>query len=231
MAAQLTFVQIYNPAFMRNFGVGVLNGSVWTIAVELQFYALTPVLAWLCLRRRWSWPIMLACGVACNLLMVFWHQGFMAKLYSVSFPPWFYMFMLGAWLSTRPDCQRLITNISVPRLLGAFVLVSAAGWALGWHVMGNDINPLSYVALTMLIFKLAVTNATLSNRLLRRNDVSYGVYIYHMPVVNVMVQYKLMFRVWHIVAALAITFMLAIASWKIVEKPALRLKRVALRGY
>lgn len=44
IAAQLTVVQFYNPAFLREYGVGVLNGSLWTIPVELQFYLLLPVL-------------------------------------------------------------------------------------------------------------------------------------------------------------------------------------------
>jgi peptidoglycan/LPS O-acetylase OafA/YrhL len=39
-----TFFQFYNPDFMRAFGDGVLNGSLWTICVELQFYILTPLL-------------------------------------------------------------------------------------------------------------------------------------------------------------------------------------------
>ena len=43
-AAQLSFAQFYNPEFMRHYGVGVLNGSMWTMTVELQFYALVPVL-------------------------------------------------------------------------------------------------------------------------------------------------------------------------------------------
>jgi peptidoglycan/LPS O-acetylase OafA/YrhL len=35
---QISFVQFYNPDFMREFGTGVLNGSLWTISVELQLY-------------------------------------------------------------------------------------------------------------------------------------------------------------------------------------------------
>ena len=40
--AQLTFLQFYNPDFLRNFGVGVLNGSLWTISVELCFCLVLP---------------------------------------------------------------------------------------------------------------------------------------------------------------------------------------------
>ena len=40
VAGQISFVQFYNPDFMRAFGVSVLNGSLWSITVELQFYIL-----------------------------------------------------------------------------------------------------------------------------------------------------------------------------------------------
>lgn len=44
IAAQLTIGQFFNPEFMRLYGAGVLNGSLWTIPVELQFYIVVPVL-------------------------------------------------------------------------------------------------------------------------------------------------------------------------------------------
>ncbi|MEI8021293.1 MAG: acyltransferase, partial [Schlesneria sp.] len=44
IVAQSTFVQVYNPSFMRGFGLGVLNGSLWTIPVELGFYVSLPIL-------------------------------------------------------------------------------------------------------------------------------------------------------------------------------------------
>ena len=40
--AQLTLFQFYNPEFIRDFGVGVINGSLWTISVELTFYIVLP---------------------------------------------------------------------------------------------------------------------------------------------------------------------------------------------
>ncbi|MBM4075066.1 MAG: acyltransferase, partial [Planctomycetes bacterium] len=47
LGCQMTVFQFWNPGFLRDFGVGVLNGSLWTISVELQFYLLVPVVTWL----------------------------------------------------------------------------------------------------------------------------------------------------------------------------------------
>jgi peptidoglycan/LPS O-acetylase OafA/YrhL len=58
LAAQLTIGQFYNPAFLRGFGVGVLNGSLWTIPVELQFYLLLPLLALFARRRPAGWVVL-----------------------------------------------------------------------------------------------------------------------------------------------------------------------------
>lgn len=230
-AAQLSIGQIYNAELMRGFGVGVLNGSLWTVAVELQFYLLTPVLAWLVLGRRWMWSVILAVGVCANLALLFWSDGFAAKLFSVSFPPWFYMFALGAWLSTREDWQEGLLRMHPLVLLAAYVLVVIFGHVAGARVTGNETSPLSYVLLAALIFRLAHAAPALSDRLLRRNDISYGVYIYHMPAVNLLAFYGISGTLQAVLAAISITFVLAIASWRFVERPALRLKKLALRNY
>ena len=36
--AQLSLFQFWNPEAFRGFGVGVVNGVLWTISVELWFY-------------------------------------------------------------------------------------------------------------------------------------------------------------------------------------------------
>jgi peptidoglycan/LPS O-acetylase OafA/YrhL len=230
-AAQLSLLQIYNADFLRGFGVGVLNGSLWTVAVELQFYLLTPLLAWLTLKRRWMWLFIVGLGVVANLALGSWTEGFAAKLFSVSFPPWFYMFVLGAWLSTRNDWQRGLLSLHPLLLLLAYAAVGGLGHWLGWRISGNEINPLSYLLLAMLVFRLAYASPELSERLLRRNDISYGVYIYHMPVVNLLIYQGLSGQVWALLACSAATIALALASWHWVERPALRLKKLALRNY
>jgi peptidoglycan/LPS O-acetylase OafA/YrhL len=71
--AQLSIVQFYNPDFLRGYGVGVLNGSLWTISVELQFYVMLP---WVWTftaygRKRFTLALIAAtllANLACSLL-------------------------------------------------------------------------------------------------------------------------------------------------------------------
>jgi peptidoglycan/LPS O-acetylase OafA/YrhL len=66
----------------------------------------------------------------------------------------------------------------------------------------------------------------------RRNDVSYGVYIYAFPVQ----QFLVLLHAnrgnvgWYVLASVVATFPFAIGSWFLIEKPALGLKRYALAG-
>lgn len=228
--AQLSFAQFYNPQFLRGFGVGVLNGSLWTISVELQFYLLTPVLHWVTRGRKWAWPAIAVAFAFANLLLHLINLNETpGKVFNVSFAPWFYMFVTGAWLSTRPDLVQWISNSKLWIVAGGLVATSAITYEMGLPVGSNGINPVMFLALSALVIKLAFTRPELAGRLLRRHDLSYGLYIYHMPVVNAIIFFQLQSTVAGLVIALLATCLLAAVSWWLLERPALSLKRVALR--
>lgn len=229
---QTTILQIYNPDFMRGFGVGVLNGSLWTISVELSFYLITPLILILVRWRASLWPVMILIFCCANVLMAMeLGTGMLWKLFTVSFVPWLYMFLLGAWISTKPHWLAYIKRCPLPIIIFINVAIGLIGYLLGLQISENGINPLSYFGLALLIFKLAYSKPRLSENLLKRNDVSYGIYIYHMPIANLMIFLGFHGEYRYLGIVVLAMFMMAILSWKFIEKPALRLKHTTLHKY
>lgn len=228
--AQSTFLQFFNPEFLRGFGTGVLNGSLWTITVELQFYLLTPLVFWVMSKRRVFFLIFTTLFLLANILKnVMPIQGVLLKLYLVTFVPWLGMFLLGAWLSIREDIIQLITRLRLIHIILLFVVVDLVCFKLGLVIGGNEINLISFLCLILLIIKVAYTKPFLSRLLLKNNDISYGVYIYHMPVVNVMIYFGLLGKFYFVLYVMIIVFILAALSWFLVEKPILSLKKRTIR--
>ncbi|MCB1658576.1 MAG: hypothetical protein KDI39_10135, partial [Pseudomonadales bacterium] len=69
----------------------------------------------------------------------------------------------------------------------------------------------------------------LSKILLRNNDISYGVYIYHMLVINFLVYMGKVGQIRLVLLVIFTTYVLAALSWFLVEKPALSLKKKTIR--
>lgn len=235
VVCQMTFLQFFNPDFLRGFGVGVVNGSLWTISVELQFYVLVPCLYALLTRleNRGKRSDLVIAGLL--LLFLVANRWYFAvedsapvhlayKLMGVSFIPWFYMFLLGVLAQRHfATLHQLLAGKGL-YLLGAYVFLMFAISPFG-VVHGNALGPFSYVVLALVVFSCAYSLPMLSRKLLRGNDISYGVYIYHMPVVNVLLELGFRGRPVDVVTATALTVLLACFSWFVVERPALRLKR------
>jgi peptidoglycan/LPS O-acetylase OafA/YrhL len=235
-AAQLSIVQFYNPEFMRHYGVGVLNGSMWTITVELQFYILVPLLyAALRLRdmsRRHTNAALVALVLAFMIAnQLFVHaaadhgKAFWYKLVGVSFAPWLYMFLIGVFVQRNFELiLPMLQRRSVALIAGYFVLALIGERVLGWG-FGNNLNPLQFMALSAVTFAVAFSAVTTSDRVLRRNDLSYGVYVYHAPVINLLLATRVAGGLGAVLLVIGASLALAYASWRLVEKPALGLKR------
>ena len=226
VVAQLTFVQFYNPAALRGFGVGVINGSLWTIPVELGFYVLLPALLfafgdWRSKRR----PVAIAMAVVALFSALLWvmvesHRSTIAKLVEVTPLPHFWMFLLGA-LAWR------YRAVIAPVIRGRFLWWLAAYLALGLTILRPDgpVGVLEKAMLGAVTLSAAFTTPYLAEKLLRGNDISYGVYIYHMLVVNALLQLGYRGDSALLPITIAVTCLLAFASWRLVERPALRRKR------
>ncbi len=235
--AKASFVQFYNPDFMRAYGDGVMNGSLWTITVELQFYCLAPLLYWVlkrCFRISTNTVLLILIGLFLCINMVFhqlhaqWHDQVLYKLVGVSFAPWFYMFLLGVWFQRNFDFFHRLLAGRFLLCLALYIPLAILARYLGAG-FGNAVNPIVFALLAILVFSAAYSHIDLSNKVLRGTDISYGVYIYHMPFVNYLLYTGYFSGYAAGLAAAAATLLMAILSWFLVERNALKLKPKTIR--
>ncbi len=231
LLAKSTFFQAYNPEYLRAYGDGVLNGSLWTITVEIQFYILVPLL-YLILRnisrKNVAILVLIALFLFINRIYAYvplsYQENIIFKIIRISFFPWFYMFLLGMFFQTNFDTlYRYLKNRAV-YLLAAYVVVSFICIKAGISYF-NNMNPLIFLFLAVTVFSMAYSFPSLSRKLLNGNDISYGIYIYHMPVVNFLLYHNLYGGIQHAAMLFAATFTFATISWLLIERPSLRLKK------
>ncbi len=203
--------------FQSNF-MSAVNGSLWTIKVEVAFYCLVPLMVWASRRI----------GASRVLLIVFvtsllWKIGFDAtatftgsEIYgklAKQLPGQLCFFAGGALAYYRTRAGKGISTI-LPAL-------GVIAYALSSNIFIQDIAaPLS---VTAIVYWAAIVAPRLPP-VASNGDFSYGIYLYHFPIIQSLVALGLFHR-----SALAAFLMLVVAvgmcavlSWHIVEYPALR---------
>ena len=225
--AQTTLGQAYNPSLFRDVGVGVINGSLWTITVEILFYLSVPIIVWMEGRFRFTVVVLLVLSfLTCSVVpLLFTDHIYRDKtLYDfISLTPiaWGWMFGLGIltvkyfdqvrpWLKYFP---LLIIPLAIMMFLGEGLLFGASG---------NRLGLVYFLCYACLILWLAFTVPFVRLSF----DLSYGVYIWHAPIINLF----LILEISRVSLVLALTFAIAGLSWFLVESPMLKLKRKSLRS-
>ena len=227
--AQATFAQVWNPEFLRLFGIGVMNGSLWTIPVELSFYAIVPFLPYLFRRIRADYllPVLIVLSFALNYWVNATPKTMSHKLVMASPFPWVGMFLLGMLVQRHID--RIYPWIAgrVWAFLALFVgvsVLSAQYPAYPFLANGNSMGILNYLAEVGLVLSAAYSYRWVSDKVLRRNDLSYGIYIGHMIILNSLVEHG-MTGLRGFAVALPLIVLLAMLSWTLLEKPILARRR------
>lgn len=235
--AQLTFVQFFNPDFMRDFGVGVLNGSLWTIPVELQFYIVLPFVYFVLEKLKWNkfvicsmFIVLLAINLLYRSLLGSEEVSNAVKLFGVTVFPYLFMFMLGVFLQRNLQYVEKFLQNHVLVILLLYVISIIISWALGMQYTGTNINAMSAFFLGLLTLSFAYTNTNYFSKILRGFDISYGFYIYHMVFVNVLLHLSIFRPGVNMLIMFMMTAIISIISWRFIEKPALSLKKYSIKS-
>jgi peptidoglycan/LPS O-acetylase OafA/YrhL len=83
-----------------------------------------------------------------------------------------------------------------------------------------------FIVLSLTVLSFAFSYKNLSNILLANNDISYGLYIYHMLIINLIIEHSLFSNnLFKVAATLSLTLIVSFFSWKFIGKKSLLLNR------
>lgn len=185
---------------------GPWNGSIWTLYLELLCYAAVgAVLLPRSVRAR-SWPlVVLLAGLVTLELVAPPTSGTPGLLLPLAIP-----FAAGSALWGLRDRHIFRWEFAlVAAALTALSLPTGSFAALGSPALG---------------YLLLWAGQTFPTGLARRNDISYGVYIYAFPLQQVAADLGVRGPLPLLLVTSALVVPIAFASWRLVERPALRAK-------
>ncbi|MCO7570115.1 acyltransferase [Pseudomonas chlororaphis] len=226
----------YSPFTWDGLYRGYPSDVLWTIPVELGFYLLVPLVfsKTLARLRLTPWFIVLCFALSLAAAMQFGPmlrsepRSNVTGMLLSNPAPYFWLFLAGATVANY--WQRL-----------QFFFVGRASW---WLLVFASINLLYYVqtgattldyrvpdpvialrAMLLAGFVLALAHSwpQLSSWM-RGRDLSYGLYLFHMPLPLGLYSAGITGQAWMAWASLLFAFVLAAASWTWVESPCLSLR-------
>jgi len=213
----LNFIQPNLPGAIPLAEVQALNGSLWTIKVELMLYFTVPFLVYLYGKVGLYKTLIISFGFGIVWYLYF-SQHFNHALggnISKQFPGQLPFFALGSMLGF----------VKFNKLSNASILLLGLAYFL--FLKGTLDNPLREI-INMIIYPLVVivvaNSRGLSINLGRYGDLSYGIYLFHFPTIQMLEHFGLYKFNPYVAFLVSIIFTILFASfsWHVVEKRFLR---------
>ena len=187
--------------FTTNPLAGIVNVSLWTLPIEVLAYAILVVVASVALkdRRRWPAPALAAALMAWSYVLGPNYVGGFVTLIS--------LFMIGGTF-------RLY---GLPR---SRPLAAGAAAALALSLL-IDVSVIGMIALPYLVLYAATAYVARLRHTSRFGDPSYGMYIYGVPIGQVLILLGVNTVLPMFVLSMVLSLAAGYASWHLIEKPAL----------
>jgi len=223
--AQITLGQAYNPGLFRDVGVGVINGSLWTLTTEILFYISVPIIVWMERRFRFTVIVLLVLSFIIYAIgpLVFtaaiYRQKTFYNIIGLTPLAWGWMFAAGI-LAVKHFARLQHCLPYMPWLIIPMILMIFFGNGSLFGSSGNNLGLIYFLCYIGMVLWFAFVAPFVRLHF----DLSYGAYIWHMPAINIL----LVLGEQSALLSVILTYLFAMLSWFLVEKPALQLKRQSL---
>lgn len=179
---QATVLQFWTPDSLRGFGCGTPNGSLASIFMIVQFY----IVIWFLKKKlkpgKAMWITLLAVSLMFNVASPIFSKALptmLYKLWDVSLLPYLWLFLIGAFVCEHfdafvPYMRKYWYAGAVLLLIQTFVGIDIPG---EYGIFKTVLQCFTWIGFAYALPKLNI-----------KNDISYGIFLYHMVVVNVLIQ-------------------------------------------
>lgn len=220
LAANLVFLNFLEPSLpglFEDHRFSELNGALWTLKIEVMFYLVLPVLAWILSRLKSAWWVGLAALTVSAFVWV--------RLIPVLDLPFSQqlarqlpgqMMFFAAGMALWRLRHRILPRARLCLFLGAAALYVS--------LIVPELYSLRVLGLTGLLVGVAFTPGPNLNAA-RWGDISYGVYIVHFPIVQALIAlgvFEVLGLIGGIGASALLVLVVSYGLWWWVEKPSLR---------
>jgi peptidoglycan/LPS O-acetylase OafA/YrhL len=204
------FLQPTLPGVFEGNPVPYMNGSLWTIKIELMLYFCTPVLVFLC-RKYGAYTvctIVYFSSIAWSWYFENVYTGRLGAEIARQFPGQLSYFVVGLLISLDLRSLAWLKYVAIVSVVSLFVF--------DYWMVKLLLDPIAYATGLLYLSIAAIKNLGIG----RFGDLSYGIYLYHYPIIQVLIFYDIFQRsVWlGLVLALFSTAAISFASWHLLEK-------------
>jgi peptidoglycan/LPS O-acetylase OafA/YrhL len=201
------------------------NGALWTLSLEVQFYAIYPLL--FALRRRFGMNAILVGVALVNIV-----SALVLERHDIQFfPSYWFSWTLGAWIA---EAQAGATRVRPPRsallwygLAALFTLAGCAAFYVGQYLAFQ----LWAIGFACYLYKALETRRTVGPaapmRLLSRlGDFSFSLYLIHLPLFvllsSLIYRSELQMSIWPSLGYMCVAIPVAYVFYRLVELPAMK---------
>lgn len=226
LGSALFLLPNYDPAIWAEVGDGVINGHLYTIPAEVSFYLVVPLLVILAQKFGFR-PVLIGMAVIGIVGPTVAHLsgGVVESVIHHTFIERAAFFAAGMFWAKYWG--------KVPTNWWLFLAALAGYFAVKIFALSSTIiDPLEPLLIAVPLSYVVVVFGYRGPRVLGRltsriGDLSFGTYIWHVLVIQLFIWAGWVGQWWLVPVVLLLAWVAAAASWRLVERPALAMKRVS----